>query len=170
MSGMDMLNAQRNRRRAVGNEMPAPLHGPRATQVVIPAMEAGGTAAEQATPETPGAPGPADEAAAPPDAGIGGQELPKTPPGTKRKPRMPANANANAGTLYPTTAYLEIDEDQYIRRTIDAGRYDKPKVTSASAIIRYAVQYLAANMTPEQVVAAIREAAPETSNQGRIRL
>ena len=53
---------------------------------------------------------------------------------------------------------------------LEAGRYGKPKVTSASAVIRYAVRHLAEHMTPEQVVAAIREAAPETSNQGRIRL
>lgn len=72
--------------------------------------------------------------------------------------------------LIPTTAYLELEEDRYIRRTIDAGRYGKPKVTSASAVIRYAVQYLAQHMTPDEVVAAIREAAPETSNQGRLRL
>ena len=170
---MDMLNNRRNRRRNVGNEMPTPLHGPRTTPVVLPSMEEEGAAAEQTPPETRGAPA-AAETTAPPDATDGGgQETPDAAPESKRKSvsRKPFKANAAAaGTLYPTTAYLEIDEDRYIRRTIDAGRYGKPKVTSASAIIRYAVQHLATHMTPEQVVAAIREAAPETSNQGRIRL
>jgi len=77
---------------------------------------------------------------------------------------------SGSSELYPTTAYLELEEDKYIRRALEAGRYGKPKVTSASAVIRYAVRHLAEHMTPEQVVAAIREAAPETSNQGRIRL
>ena len=31
-NGMDMLKAQRDKRKPVGNEMPKPLHGPRASR------------------------------------------------------------------------------------------------------------------------------------------
>lgn len=165
MSGLDMLNNQRNKRGKVANEMPPPLHPARTSPVNLPAAEPDSDAANtgHAAPETTAA-----EVQAP-----AVHSVPPAPsvPAPKRPaaPRKPAKSDGPTA-LQPTTAYLEIEEDQYIRRTIDAGRYGKPKVTSASAVIRYAVQQLAKSMTPEQVVAAIREAAPETSNQGRIRL
>lgn len=165
MSGMDMLNAQRNKRKAVANEMPKPLHRARTTPVSLPGAQPGSEFEDRA-PE--GTQQPSPEVQAP-------TVVTATPVATTPAPKpaaTPRNAvrGGRPAALYPTTAYLELEEDQYIRRTIDAGRYGKPKVTSASAIIRYAVQHLAKTMTPEQVVAAIREAAPETTNQGRIRL
>ncbi|GLB86813.1 MULTISPECIES: hypothetical protein [Mycobacterium] len=165
MSGMDMLNAQRNKRRAVANEMPKPLHSARSTPVNLPATEPDSddenTALSAPETNTAEVQAPAVDTAPP---------APSNPaPKRQATPRKAVKSDGPAA-LYPTTAYLELDEDQFIRRTIDAGRYGKPKVTSASAIIRYAVQHLAKTMTPEQVVAAIREGAPETTNQGRIRL
>jgi Arc/MetJ-type ribon-helix-helix transcriptional regulator len=163
-----MMKAQRDKRR-VGNEMPKPMHPPRTTPVTLPAAEP--DLAPSAEP-----PAITEQAAAEVHAGEAAPAVDPawtspTPPATKRAagPRKAVKSDTPTA-LYPTTAYLELEEDQYIRRTIDAGRYGKPKVTSASAIIRYAVQHLAKTMTPEQVVAAIREAAPETTNQGRIRL
>lgn len=171
MSGMDMLKEQRSKRKAVANEMPKPLHPARSTPVTLPTAE---------PPELDTGPDPAPVSAgehtAPPAAPpaptpVAPAAVSTTTPGPKRAttPRK-ADKSDDAAALYPTTAYLELEEDQYIRRTIDAGRYGKPKVTSASAIIRYAVQHLSKTMTPEQVVAAIRAGAPETTNQGRIRL
>lgn len=172
-NGMDMLKAQRDKRKPVGNEMPKPLHGPRATPVSIPA-----------TAEGPGAPEPSSTpAATDTHASSVAPSTPSTEPAVtpSTKAKRPAARDksdkavasqpaSSSSELYPTTAYLELEEDKYIRRALEAGRYGKPKVTSASAVIRYAVRHLAEHMTPEQVVAAIREAAPETSNQGRIRL
>lgn len=169
MSGMDMLKDQRDKRRKVGNEMPPSLHPPRSSPVNLPAAEPDSaiadkestTAVEQASAE-------AQVASVSPAADP--TLVPSTPAPKRTAAQRKAVRSDSPAALYPTTAYLEIEEDQYIRRTIDAGRYGKPKVTSASAIIRFAVQHLAKTMTPEQVVAAIRDAAPETSNQGRIRL
>lgn len=171
-NGMDMLKAQRDKRKPVGNEMPKPLHGPRATPVSLPA-----------TAEGPGEPEPSSTPAAMDTrassvAPSGPSTEPAVTPSTKEKrpardksdKAVASQPASSSSELYPTTAYLELEEDKYIRRALEAGRYGKPKVTSASAVIRYAVRHLAEHMTPEQVVAAIREAAPETSNQGRIRL
>lgn len=181
MSGMDMLHNQRDKRRKVGNKMPEPLHRARTTPVNLPDAEsespepetesvpeapssepstAGVASSPDSTPETP--PDGSGETTASPDTG-------KRPP-ARGKSDKSAVGQPSGSELYPTTAYLELDEDKFIRRALEAGRYGKPKVTSASAVIRYAVRHLADHMTPEQVVAAIREAAPETSNQGRIRL
>lgn len=165
MSGLDMLNSQRNKRSKVANEMPKPLHPARSSPVTLPAAEPDSDVENSgpAAPETTAA-----EVQAPV---VQAAPVVPTAPTSKRPaaPRKPAKGDGPSA-LQATTAYLEMEEDQYIQRTIAAGRYGKPKVTSASAVIRYAVQQLAKNMTPEQVVAAIREAAPETSNQGRIRL
>ncbi|WP_071289293.1 hypothetical protein [Mycolicibacterium llatzerense] len=166
MSGLDMLNNQRNRRSKVANEMPKPLHPARATPVNLPAAEPHSDV-ENTTPSAPETTSAEVQApiveTAPPAPSA---SAPKRPAAT----RKPAKSDAPTRKLEPQTVYLEFDEDQFVRRTMDAGRYGKPKVTSASAIVRYAVRQLAKNMTPEQVVAAIREGAPETSNQGRIRL
>lgn len=164
MSGMDMLKDQRDKRRKVGNEMPPSLHGPRSSPVNLPAAEP-----DSGIPDTASAASEHTEVQA---ARLAPAPEPAPTQPTPKRAVTPRKAVRSDGpaALYPTTAYLEIEEDQYIRRTIDAGRYGKPKVTSASAIIRFAVQHLAKTMTPEQVVAAIRDAAPETSNQGRIRL
>lgn len=168
MSGMDMLHNQRDKRRKVGNEMPPPMHPARSTPVTLPTAPAPAPAPD---------PAPAEPAAGPPPAAPASPPSPPTTTAAPKRPAPPARQQdkrpaerVKNSELIPTTAYLELEEDRYIRRTIDAGRYGKPKVTSASAVIRYAVQYLAQHMTPEEVVAAIREAAPETSNQGRIRL
>lgn len=171
-SGLDMMKAARDGKKKsarVGNEMPPPMHPARTTPVTLPqAPEA--TEAEAAE---PGAPAPAP-APTPPVASVTGVSVapaePKRAPARRTQERSPAADRPASSELIPTTAYLELEEDRFIRRTIEAGRYGKPKVTSASAVIRYAVQYLAQHMTSEEVVAAIRAAAPETSNQGRIRL
>ncbi|CAN3132482.1 Centromere-binding protein ParB C-terminal domain-containing protein [Mycobacterium sp. smrl_JER01] len=169
-NGMDMLKAQRDKRKPVGNEMPKPLHGPRATPVSIPAATEGAgesepSSAPAATDTRTSSAAPAAEPAVTPSTKA------KRPAVGKKSDKAEASQPAGSSSeLYPTTAYLELEEDKYIRRALEAGRYGKPKVTSASAVIRYAVRHLAEHMTPEQVVAAIREAAPETSNQGRIRL
>lgn len=171
-NGMDMLRAQRDKRK-VGNEMPKPMHPARATPVNLavndeardgvaePEAVASATEAPASPPATP----PAESGETAPPAKV------KRPPARGKTDKAVASQPAGGSSeLYPTTAYLELEEDKYIRRALEAGRYGKPKVTSASAVIRYAVRHLAEHMTPEQVVAAIREAAPETSNQGRIRL
>lgn len=164
-NGLDMMKAAREKKggRRVGNEMPPPLHRPRSTPVTLPpaSADAEGSPAETPAPAEPAAVLPTVAPSVP--AG-------STRPATTAKKQEKRADRATNSELIPTTAYLELEEDRYIRRTIEAGRYGKPKVTSASAVIRYAVQYLAEHMTPDEVVAAIREAAPETSNQGRIRL
>lgn len=183
-SGLDMMKAARDKKKGsrVGNEMPPPLHPARSTPVKLPwAPEAAAEVEDSAAPApeavgaAPAAPAaPAAAAAAAADSPV--LAAPAAPARTAAAPvrrqqqKRPAADRAVSSELIPTTAYLEMDEDRFIRRTIEAGRYGKPKVTSASAVIRYAVQYLSRHMTPEEVVAAIREAAPETSNQGRIRL
>ena len=172
-NGMDMLKAQRDKRKPVGNEMPKPLHGPRATPVSIPATTEGAGA-----PEPSSVPAATDTRASSVAPSTPSTEPAVTPSTKAKRPAVAVRDKSDkavasqpasgSSELYPTTAYLELEEDKYIRRALEAGRYGKPKVTSASAVIRYAVRHLAEHMTPEQVVAAIREAAPETSNQGRI--
>lgn len=170
-SGLDMMKAARDKKKGsrVGNEMPPPLHPARSTPVKLPwAPEAAAEVEDSAAP-APEAVGAAPAAAAADSPVLAAPAAPAAPV-RRQQQKRPAADRAVSSELIPTTAYLEMDEDRFIRRTIEAGRYGKPKVTSASAVIRYAVQYLSRHMTPEEVVAAIREAAPETSNQGRIRL
>lgn len=183
-SGLDMMKAARDKKKGsrVGNEMPPPLHPARSTPVKLPwAPEAAAEVEDSAAPapEAVGAAPAAPAAAAAAAAAAADSPVLAAPaapartaaaPVRRQQQKRPAADRAVSSELIPTTAYLEMDEDRFIRRTIEAGRYGKPKVTSASAVIRYAVQYLSRHMTPEEVVAAIREAAPETSNQGRIRL
>lgn len=173
-SGLDMMKAARDKKKGsrVGNEMPPPLHPARSTPVKLPwvpeaAAEVEDSAAPAPAPEAVGA---APAADSPVPAAPAAPARTAAAPVRRQQQKRPAADRAVSSELIPTTAYLEMDEDRFIRRTIEAGRYGKPKVTSASAVIRYAVQYLSRHMTPEEVVAAIREAAPETSNQGRIRL
>lgn len=169
-NGMDMLRAQRDKRK-VGNEMPKPMHPARATPVNLAVNDEATDGVAEPEPVASATEAPASPPATPPAES--GETAPpakvKRPP-ARGKSDKSAVAQSGGSELYPTTAYLELEEDKYIRRALEAGRYGKPKVTSASAVIRYAVRHLAEHMTPEQVVAAIREAAPETSNQGRIRL
>lgn len=171
-NGMDMLRAQRDKRK-VGNEMPKPMHPPRATPVNLPVTDEAAGVPEPApvasTAEVPASP--ASPPVTPPaESGATAAPAKEKRPPARGKADKSAVEQPGGSELYPTTAYLELEEDKYIRRALEAGRYGKPKVTSASAVIRYAVRHLAEHMTPEQVVAAIREAAPETTNQGRIRL
>ncbi|MGV7743552.1 hypothetical protein B1T44_29690 [Mycobacterium persicum] len=171
-SGLDMMKAARDKKKGsrVGNEMPPPLHPARSTPVKLPwAPEAAAEVEDSAAP-APEAVGAAPAADSSVLAAPAAPARTAAAPVRRQQQKRPAADRAVSSELIPTTAYLEMDEDRFIRRTIEAGRYGKPKVTSASAVIRYAVQYLSRHMTPEEVVAAIREAAPETSNQGRIRL
>lgn len=172
-NGMDMLKAQRDKRKPVGNEMPKPMHGPRTTPVSIPATteEAGGPESSSVPVATDTRASSLAQSAPSTEPSVTSTTKAKRPAVRDKSDKAVASQPASSSSdLYPTTAYLELEEDKYIRRALEAGRYGKPKVTSASAVIRYAVRHLAEHMTPEQVVAAIRDAAPETSNQGRIRL
>lgn len=171
-SGLDMMKAARDKKKGsrVGNEMPPPLHPARSTPVKLPWAPEAAAEVEESPAPAPEAVGAAPAADSPVPAAPAGPARTAAGPVRRQQQKRPAADRAVSSELIPTTAYLEMDEDRFIRRTIEAGRYGKPKVTSASAVIRYAVQHLARHMTPEEVVAAIREAAPATSNQGRIRL
>ena len=78
-NGMDMLKAQRDKRKPVGNEMPKPLHGPRATPVSIPAATEGPGESEPSS--TPAATDTRASSVAP----SGPSTEPAVTPGTKAK-------------------------------------------------------------------------------------
>lgn len=75
------------------------------------------------------------------------------------------------GELIRTTLHLSAAEDEFLEAVRAAGRGCRPRLdASRSAVARYAIAKLAAQMTPEQIVAALEQPAqPITSNGGRPR-
>lgn len=75
------------------------------------------------------------------------------------------------GELIRTTLHLSPAEDEFLEAVRAAGRGRRPRLdASRSAVARYAIAKLAAQMTPEQIVAALEKPAqPITSSGGRPR-
>lgn len=154
MSGLDDM-AQARQKRARARSMPPPRHA-------APAVAAPVTAAVPA-PESPdttttvGAP--ADAQASPP------QPTKKKQPAAPAAPATPpsaASTTTTGRTVGPSTIYFDEPTDDWLEEVCITGRRTKPRIDSRSAIARYAVRKLMNEMTPQQVIEAIRAESAAT--------
>ncbi len=162
-NGLDKLNGMRTRGSGV-RRMPAPRNGPRATPVDLTASGDEGQAGRAAPPAQEPAASPAPTPAAP--VAVAPSEPTPAPKADRQdKDELPDK-------LEKATIYLDAPTDAFLEDVIAAGRRQKPRVDSRSAIVRLALRELANKMSPEEVVTAIRatstKAGPGT--QGRPRL
>ncbi len=148
MSGLDYM-AQARQKRARARSMPPPRH-------TAPAVSAAPATAPEAAPEQP------DTTANTPAA------VQVSSPTKKKQPAAPAPAPSMAGatgrTVGPSTIYFDEPTDDWLEEVSIAGRRTKPRIDSRSAIARYAVRKLMNEMTPEQVIEAIRAESAATAH------
>ncbi|WP_461666421.1 hypothetical protein [Gordonia sputi] len=154
MSGLDDM-AQARQKRARARSMPPPRH-------TAPAVSAAPATAPEPAPEQP------DTTANAPAAAQASS------PTKKKQPAAPAPAPSTASaataasaagrTFGPSTIYFDEPTDDWLEEVSIAGRRSKPRIDSRSAIARYAVRKLMNEMTPEQVIEAIRAESAATAH------
>lgn len=137
--GLDSLTAMRSKSTTSRRAIPPPRHQPRRTPVDMPAAPSPATASE------------------PPKAK---PAAPTTPP--------PA---ASTGTdLTKVSIYLDDTADTYLETVRAAARATKPRVDATrSAVVRLALNRLAEQFTPEEIVAELQRSAAAHNGPGRKR-
>lgn len=151
MSGLDDM-AQARQKRARARSMPPPRHA-------APAVAAAPVTAAVPAPESP-------------DTTVGAPayaQVSPPPPTKKKQPAAPAApatppsaASATGRTVGPSTIYFDEPTDDWLEEVCITGRRTKPRIDSRSAIARYAVRKLMNEMTPQQVIEAIRAESAAT--------
>lgn len=137
--GLDSLTAMRSKSTTSRRAIPPPRHQPRRTPVDMPAAPSPATASEPPKAQ-PAAPAPA----------------------------MPPPA---AGTdLTKVSIYLDDTTDAYLETVRAAARATKPRVDATrSAVVRLALNRLAEQLTPAEIVAELQRSAAAHSGPGRKR-
>lgn len=169
-NGLDALR-QKNKR-AGGRTMPPPRHKPRSVPVEIPTDSEDSTKpiappVQEVGPSTSANAVHSEQTAA---QIVNGGETASAMPASEPPKAAPPAPSTEVDELTKSTIYLDAETDQFLEEAIYLGRKQKPRIDSRSAIVRYALRELASRMSTEQVITAIRAAAPETGNQGRPRL
>lgn len=190
MSGLDAMTKQREKR-AKARPMPPPRHTappvsttetasgpgevsgesnqpPSATTNTEPART---TATVEAAPAAPTPPEPTK-----PSVTVAAKPRPTTPK-PKKNPAPAPSTDAAGGstgrTVGPSTIYFDEETDDFLEEVSIAGRRTKPRIDSRSAIARFAMRRLMNEMSPEEVIAAIRAeieaAGPSHNKPGRPR-
>lgn len=139
--GLDSLTAMRSKSTTSRRTIPPPRHQPRRTPVDMPAAPAPATTSEppKAQPATP-----APTAATPPPAS--GTDLTKV------------------------SIYLDDTTDASLETVRAAARATKPRVDATrSAVVRLALNRLAEQLTPAEIVAELQRSAATHSGPGRKR-
>ena len=142
--GLDSLTAMRNKttsRRA----LPPPRHQPRQTPVEMPDVAAPPVPAEQAHPPI---------------------AAPRQP-----SPSPPVSPTITGGTdLTKVSIYLDEITDNYLETVRSAARTAKPRVDATrSAVVRLALNRLAEQLGPTEVVAELQRNASGHTGPGRKR-
>lgn len=185
MSGLDAMNRQREKR-AKARPMPPPRH----TAPPAPETESGRVSEVSGESKRPGAiesarPTAAVEVSAvtpaavePPSPSVAVAAKPRpAAPKPKKNPAPAPSADATGGstgrTVGPSTIYFDEETDNFLEEVSIAGRRTKPRIDSRSAIARFAMRKLMNEMSPEEVIAAIRAemdaAGPSQNKPGRPR-
>lgn len=138
--GLDSLTAMRSKSTTSRRTIPPPRHQPRRTPVEMPA-----------------APSPA-----------AASEAPKAQPAAPAAPAAPPPA---AGTdLTKVSIYLDDTTDASLETVRAAARATKPRVDATrSAVVRLALNRLAEQLTPAEIVAELQRSAAAHSGPGRKR-
>lgn len=137
--GLDSLTAMRTKPATSRRTMPPPRHQPRRTPVDMPAT--------------------------PPPA----TEPPKAQPAASA-PATPPPAAGSSTDLTKVSIYLDDTTDSYLEMVRAAARTTKPRVDATrSAVVRLALNRIAAELTPAEVVAELQRSAAAHSGPGRKR-
>ncbi|MBE5438380.1 Uncharacterised protein [Mycobacteroides abscessus subsp. abscessus] len=139
--GLDSLTAMRSKSTTSRRTIPPPRHPPRRTPVDMPAAPAPSPATASEPPKAqPAAPAPA------------------TPP------------PATGTDLTKVSIYLDDTSDAYLETVRAAARATKPRVDATrSAVVRLALNRLAEQFTPAEIVAELQRSAATHSGPGRKR-
>lgn len=142
--GLDSLTAMRNKT-ASRRALPPPRHQPRQTPVEMPAP---------APPVQP-----AGQASSPSAAS------PQTPPNV-----LPPSRSAGGTDLTKVSIYLDEVTDTYLETVRSGARTAKPRVDATrSAVVRLALNRLAEQLDPAEVVAELQRNAAGHTGPGRKR-
>ena len=148
--GLSMLDEKRKSR---SRTIPSPRNRPRATPVQVTDLTAPAAPAEEPAPGVEPEPTPADPAPQPPAA---------------EKPA--AAEQAVAEPTIKMSIYLEASDDLYLEEITHAGKTSRPRIAiSRSAIVRLALERLAATMTADEIVDQLRKTGEEHQGAGRKR-
>lgn len=147
--GLSMLDEKRKSR---SRNIPSPRNPPRATPVQVADL----------APAPTQPPPPAAE----PEAATG--EVPGS------KPAVPVEAVSSESVAQEPTIkmsiYLEASDDLYLEEITHAGKTSRPRIAiSRSAIVRLALERLAATMTAKEIVDQLRKTGNEHQGAGRKR-
>ncbi|MCA0252601.1 MAG: hypothetical protein LCH76_10005 [Actinobacteria bacterium] len=147
--GLSMLDEKRKSR---SRSIPAPRNPPRSTPVQVAEL-------------VPSAP---VEAAAPAVEPETTAAVPAPTPAPKENP------TAGEPTVQEPTIkmsiYLEASDDLYLEEITHAGKTSRPRIAiSRSAIVRLALERLAATMTADEIVAQLRQTGDGHQGAGRKR-
>lgn len=98
----------------------------------------------------------------------------QAPPEQDPTPATPAAAPTAAGEtpgdLSPRTIYLDRPSDDWLEDIAIAGRRAQPRVAaSRSAVVRYALERLRADLEPHQVIDVLASRGDATTKPGRKR-
>ena len=154
-NGLDVMKNARGKSKRTPPAMPPPRNKARVAPVDVDEVTSPPPADRGATDQTP------RERHKPPAAEA-------SPPSAPAQPAVAQSASSSdPRPLLRNTVYLNEAEDDFLQSVTAAGRRGTPKVTSAAAIIRFAVRHLENSMTPQEIVEAIRAAAPTDARPGR---
>ena len=138
--GLDSLTAMRTKTAASRRTLPPPRHRPRETPVQMP------------EPEPP--------AAQPPTAAAPPQPAPVAP--------LPSDTSGT--DLTKVSIYLDEQTDSYLETVRAAARTAKPRVDATrSAVVRLALNRLAEQFAPTEVIAELQRNAAAHTGPGRKR-
>lgn len=139
--GLDSLTAMRNKTTTSRRAVPPPRHPPRQTPVPMP----------EPTPIPPAAPAPEAVAAGP-------------------APIAASQPSTGGSELAKVSIYLDEHTDTYLETVRAAARTTKPRVDATrSAVVRLALNRLADQLSPDQVVAELQRNAAGHTGPGRKR-
>lgn len=152
--GLSMLDEKRKSR---SRSIPSPRNRPRSTPVQV---------AEVAPVSAP-ATGEAAAATEPEPVAVP-EAPPKPAPAAKEKPS--AGESAVPEPTIKMSIYLEASDDLYLEEITHAGKTSRPRIAiSRSAIVRLALERLAATMTADEIVDQLRRTGDEHQGAGRKR-
>lgn len=155
--GLGMLDEQRQRR---SRNIPSPRNRPRTTPVEIVTVPTSSAKAELA--QEPVTVEPAELA----PVGEGNATAPPTEPTPAARPQPTVVMEPPV----KMSIYLEVGDDLYLEEITHAGKTSRPRVAiSRSAIVRLALQRLAATMTADEIVTELRQRGDEHQGTGRKR-
>lgn len=151
--GLSMLDEKRKSR---SRSIPSPRNPPRATPVQVADL-APATAPNQT--EAPVVePDPASAQVAAPRPAVAAKEKAVAPEPAVQEPTI------------KMSIYLEASDDLYLEEITHAGKTSRPRIAiSRSAIVRLALQRLAATMTADEIVDQLRKTGDEHQGAGRKR-